>query len=213
MCWPSRMQRPTANSCDITEVSFPFLRGSGSLSAVPQKFPAFAASLALYLVSYGYAQAPATASDAGIAALRSFASDLEKCPDAFAVERPWGKGRSEVERIYLGHPKNVVWRSAQVESRAVGYIEFSSSIYVRVPAETAKKYTRRRVVEPANLPVTADGVAFLPTEDAFPFPDTRYRYEFDLRPDGISLAKMFRAGPDGKWQAEEKGYPCTPALK
>jgi hypothetical protein len=119
----------------------------------------------------------------------------------------------EVERIYLGRPKNVVWKSAQVESRAVGYIEFSSSVYVRVPAETARKYTRRRVVERANLPVTSEGVAFLPTEDAFPIPDTRYRYEFDLRPDGISVAKMFRAGPDGKWQAVETGYPCPPKPK
>lgn len=154
-----------------------------------------------------------TAADAAINALRNFAADLEKCPDAFAVERPWGKGRLEVERVYLGHPKNVVWRSAQVDARAVGYIEFSSSIYVRVPPETAKKYTRRRVVEPSNLAVTAEGVPFLPTEDAFPIPDTRYRYEFDLRPDGISMPKMFRAGPDGKWQAVETGYPCPPKPK
>ena len=170
-------------------------------------------SVAFCVAPFGYPQTAVPAGEAGIAALRNYASELEKCPDAFAVERPWGKGRLEVERIYLGHPKNVVWKSAQVESRAVGYIEFSSSIYVRVPAETAKKYTRRRVVYPADLPATPEGVPFLPTEDAFPIPDTRYRYEFDLHPDGVSLAKMFRAGPDGKWQAEEKGYPCPPKPK
>ncbi len=175
---------------------------------MPQRLPALLFSLTFCVAPSGYSQTPATAGEAGITALRNLASDLEKCPDAFAVERRWGKGRLEVERVYLGHPKNVVWRSTQVESRPVGYIEFSSSIYVRVPAETAKKYTRRRVVEPANLPVTSEGIPFLPTEDAFPIPDTRYRYEFDLRTDGVSLAKMFRAGPDGKWQTVETGYPC-----
>lgn len=174
---------------------------------------AFASFLGLSISLSGYPQTPAPASDAAIAALRNFASDLEKCSDAFAVERHWGKGPLEVERVYLGHPKDVVWKSVQVESRPVGYIEFSSSVYVRVPAETAKKYTSRRVVERAGLPATPEGVAFLPTEFAFPIPDTRYRYEFDLRPDGISLAKMFRAEPDGKWQAVEKGYPCMPQPK
>ena len=114
----------------------------------------------------------------------------------------------EIDRVYLGHPKNVVARSAQVDSRPIGYIEFSSSVYVRVPAETAKKYTRQRVVEPAGLPATAEGVAFLPTEDSFPIPDTRYRYEFDLQPGGISLVEIFRSSPDGTWQAVQQGYPC-----
>ena len=167
---------------------------------------ALAVSLALCAAPSGNTQTHATTSS--LAALRNFAADLEKCQDTYVLERHWGKGRLEIERVYLGHPKNVVARSAQVDSRPIGYIEFASSVYVRVPAETAKKYTRQRVVEPAGLPATAEGVAFLPTEDSFPIPDTRYRYEFDLQPGGISLVKIFRSSPDGTWQAVQQGYPC-----
>ncbi|HLK48635.1 MAG TPA: hypothetical protein VKT49_10905 [Bryobacteraceae bacterium] len=161
------------------------------------------------MATSAFPQKPATPSEAATTALRAFASDLEKCPDAFVLERHWGKGRLEIERVYLGHPKNVTSRSAQVESRSVGYIEFSSSVYVRVPAQTAKKYTRQRVVEPAELPATAEGMPFRPTEDGFPIADTRYLYEFDLRNDGISPAKMFRFSPDGTWQPVQAGYPCA----
>ena len=144
-------------------------------------------------------------------ALRAFASELEKCQDTFVLERHWGKGRSEIERVYVGRPKNVVWRSALAGGvpRPVGYIEFSSSIYVRVPAATAKKYTRTRVVEPAEYPVTSEGIAFVPTLEGFPVPATQYRYEFDLRPEGMTLVRMSRTSSDGAWQVVEAGHPCA----
>jgi hypothetical protein len=177
--------------------------------AMNLRHAAVAVSLVLSILPSALPQKPVAASEADTTALRSFASALEKCPDAFAMERHWGKGRLEIERVYLGHPKSVVWRSVQEQSRWAGYIEFSSSVYVRVPAEAVKKYTRQRVVEPADLPTTSEGVPFLPTEDGFPIADTRYRYEFALRPEGITLTKVFRWSPDGTWQAVEAGYPCA----
>lgn len=158
---------------------------------------------------------PSPTGEAAVVELRTLASTLEKCQDTLVAERSWGKGRLEVERLYLSHPKNVVWRSAQVAGapRPVGYLEFSSSIYVRVPIETAKKYARRRVVETAEVPVTSEGVAFVPSVDGFPIPDAQYKYEFDLRPEGIALMRMSRTSQDGIWQAVDTGHPCAPHPK
>jgi hypothetical protein len=167
-------------------------------------------ALLLALAPGAFPQQPAPA-EAGLAALRTFASDLEKCQDALIAERHWGKARLEIERLYFSRPKNVVWKSGP--AAGTGSIEFSSSIYVRVPTETAKKYTRKRVVETLDLPVTSEGVAFAPTVDGFPIVDTQYRYEFGLRSDGIALVRMLRSSPDGAWQTVETGHPCAPKPK
>jgi len=169
-----------------------------------------ALALLLALAAPASAQQPAPA-EAGKAALQTFASNMEKCQDAFIAERHWGKARLEIERLYFSRPKNVVWKSDA--AGGTGSVEFASSIYVRVPAETAKKYTHKRVVEAVNLPVTSEGVAFAPTVDGFPIADTQYRYEFGLRPDGIALVRMLRSSPDGAWQAVETGHPCAPKPK
>ena len=166
-------------------------------------------SLLLSLASAVVAQQPATAANTGTSALRAFAADLEKCQDTAIAQRHWGKGPLEVERLYFSRPKSVVWSSTQTG----GIVEFSSSVYVRVPKETAKKYTRLRVVEPADLPIASDGIALVPSVDGFPIGDTHYRYEFNLRSDGISLAKMSRSSPDGTWQTVDTGHPCAPKPK
>jgi hypothetical protein len=180
---------------------------------------AFACVAGLSITVAAFAQQPGgtgtSNGEAGVAALRALASNLEKCQDAFVTERHWGKGRSEVERIYLSRPKNIVWRTVPVAGapRSAGYLEFSSSIYVRVPAESAKKYARKRLVEAAQVPVASDGVAFVPMIDGFPIPDTQYRYEFDLRPEGIALTKMSETSADGTWQVVDTGHPCAPRPK
>ena len=164
----------------------------------------------LALPALAFAQQPVPP-EAGMVALRALASSMEKCQDSFIAERHWGKGRLEIERLYFSRPKDVVWRSDQAAGTA--YLEFSSSIYVRVPAETARKYTRKRVVETADLPVTAEGIGFVPSVDGFPITDTQYRYEFSLRADGVTLLRMLRSSSDGGWQTVETGHPCAPRPK
>jgi len=141
-------------------------------------------------------------------ALTAFTVELGKCEDTFIAERHWGKKPMEIERVYFGRPKDVVWRSTETG----GVVEFSSSVYVRVPKETAKKYARVRVVEAAGLPVASDGIAFVPSVDGFPIRDAQYRYEFERRPDGIRLVKISRSAPDGTWEADT-GHPCAPKAK
>jgi hypothetical protein len=158
-------------------------------------------------------QEPVSQSSNGEAAtaLRAMAIKIEKCPEQFVLEKPWGKGRLEIERVYIGPPKNVVWRTTQAEGLPyrTGYIEFVSSFYSRVPVETADKYKRRhRVVAVAE--VTGGGVAFAPTLDGFSPPDTEFRYEFDLRPEGLKLVRMVsRSSPSAAWQATATGHPCV----
>jgi len=153
-----------------------------------------------------FAEQSAATGNPASPALRAFASELEKCQDTFIAERHWGKKPLEIERLYFSRPKNVVWRSTQPG----GVVEFSSSVYVRVPKETATKYARLRVVEPAELPMASDGIAFVPSVDGFPIGDTQYRYEFGLRPGGVALLRISRTAPDGKWEAVDTGHPCAP---
>ena len=166
-------------------------------------------ALVLALSPTVFAQRPAITGQGGIVALRGFALDMEKCQDTFVTERHWGKTPLEIERVYLGRPKNITWRPAQV-SHGVGYVEFSSSVYVRVPKETAKKYARKRVVQTADLPITSEGVAFVPAADGFPIPETQYRYEFELLSEGIQLVKISRTSPDRVWETVQTGHPCAP---
>lgn len=156
-----------------------------------------------------FAEPPARNAEVENAALTAFTVDLQKCQDSFIAERHWGKKPLEIERLYLSRPKDVVWRSTPIG----GVVEFSSSVYVRVPKETAKKYARVRVVASADLPVASDGVAFVPSIDGFAIRDTQYRYEFEPRPGGIRLAKISRTSADGTWQVVDAGHPCAPKPK
>lgn len=174
--------------------------------------------LALHLTATGFAQPQGTAagSEAALAALHTLVSNLEKCQEKFVLERRWGKGRLETERVYVSPPQKVVWRTAQGKGgpSPVAYIEFSSFVYYRVPIESARKYRRYQVAIPADIPVTPDGIAFLPTVDGFPAPDTLYQYEFDLRPEGLSLIRLLsRSSPVGEWEAAHTGHPCGPQPK
>src|SRR5690242_16744351 len=128
-----------------------------------------------------FADQPARNAEVENAALTEFTVDLGKCQDSFIAERHWGKKPLEIERLY-----------------------------VRVPNETAKKYARVRLVASADLPIAADGVAFLPTIDGFAIRDTQYRYEFEPRPGGVRVVKISRTSPDGTWQT---GHPCAPKPK
>src|SRR5690242_4753391 len=82
-----------------------------------------------------FADQPARNAEVENAALTEFTVDLGKCQDSFIAERHWGKKPLEIERLYLSRPKDVVWRPTPTG----GVVEFSSSVYVRVPNETAKK--------------------------------------------------------------------------
>jgi hypothetical protein len=161
------------------------------------------------LSSAFFAEQPARTAEVPVAALTAFTADLEKCQDIFVAERHWGKKPLEIERLYFSRPKDVVWRSTQ----SGGIVEFSSSVYVRVPKETAKKYARMRVAGAADLPIASDGIALLPSVDGFPIRDTQFRYEFEPRPDGIRLVKISRSSPDGTWQVVDTGHPCVPKPK
>jgi len=160
------------------------------------------------LSATGFAAQPAQTVKA-VPAVTAFAADLEKCEDTFIAERHWGKKPMEIERLYFSRPKDVVSRSTETG----GVVEFSSSVFVRVPEETAKKYARVRVVAAADLPIASDGVAFVPSVDGEPISDTQYRYDFEPRPDGIRLVKISRRSPDGTWQVVDTGHPCAPKPK
>ena len=174
--------------------------------------------LALFATATAFAQAPGNAagSDAALAGLRTLVASLEKCQETFLLERRWGMGRLATGRVYVSPPQNVVWRPGQEEggARSIVYIEFSSFVYFRVPIELVRKYQRQQVAVAADVPVTRDGMAFLPTADGFPAPDTHYRYEFDLRPEGLRLIRMLaRSTPVGEWETARTGHPCAPQPK
>jgi hypothetical protein len=150
-----------------------------------------------------------------VSALRSLAIRISQCQEPFVSEDKWGRGPLEVQRFYIGTPKNVRSRSERVEglSYMVGYIEFSSSFYWRVPLETAEKYKRNRHVVLARDVVTGNGVPFVPSFDGSQPPDTEYRYEFDLRSDGPQLVNVLsRSSPTAAWQAGP-GHACAPRLE
>jgi hypothetical protein len=151
-------------------------------TAVPLNFPPDASDVA-----------PPTgggwgSSQAAVDALRDLARKIKECPETIELESRWGKGSQEIERFYLGPPKNVVWdeaRSESVRSPYMGYIEFSVSHYFWVPKEAIDKFDRQHPGMYAG---------------SLGMPDLKFRYEFNVGPIGLELTRaLVRPATKTEW--------------
>lgn len=141
--------------------------------------------------------------------LREIAKTIKGCPRAIASESRWGKHPDEIERWYFGPPQNVTWDvapSKSVRSPYIGYIEFSLPETHWVPESLVDKFNQ-----------SAAGTAYVLVEGSIAGTHMRYRYEFDLGPDGLELAKMVRHGLDAQghypkewvdFETGRQGYAC-----
>ncbi|MGA2588534.1 MAG: hypothetical protein ABSH32_01340 [Bryobacteraceae bacterium] len=163
------------------------------------------------------------------AALRTLADNIEACAeealckpgDTGAVGQMIGCGgpRSEKQpldssKIHFSRPTNVVWDftpSKGLPPPYTGYIEFSISMYYRAPLEN---FLRFRHANPGlsmlSISPTSDGVAYIPTLNKINADSPkRFRYDFDLGPEGLVFRKKVRrSSPDAPWEREEIGYSC-----
>ena len=137
-------------------------------------------------------------SQPAVDAMREIARTIRECPEAIDIENRWGKGPLEIDRWYMGPPKNVVWDvvpNNTVRSPYMGYIEFSISHHLWVPPETVAKYDR-----------TYPG---LRTEAMVRFKDWKLRYEFDIGPAGVELTRALSRQADAKdWSDSSKRDMC-----
>jgi hypothetical protein len=130
-------------------------------------------------------------------ALRTVARVIKECPEVVDLETKWGKRPGEIDRLYFGAPKNVIWdvlRSGSARSPYMGYIEFSVSHHFWVPKERLDKFES----EHPGLYAAEMGL-----------PDWKLRYEFDIGPDGLELTRLLvRQANETEWLDSPKRDVC-----
>jgi len=127
-------------------------------------------------------------------ALRTIASNVRKCPRELAFEMENTNGPLARAQMYQGPPGNVLWdvtRSGSVRSPYIGYIEFSIPQELSVPPDVMQRWSNEAADLYAKMVST-------------PQPTLKYRYEFDLGPEGLQLARMLLRSED---QTEWKDAP------
>jgi len=132
-------------------------------------------------------------------ALHALAETIKQCPQELLVEHRWGKGPTEIEQWRMGPPQNVTWDVRPRDSARspfTGYIEFTMLLEIWVPPESYEKWASKYpVLEEVSLQQR-------PSE---------YRYEFDIGPDGLELARtQYR---DEKMPPGERTPPPETAWK
>jgi len=158
---------------------------------------------AVLSVVFVWAQAPTKidpGSQPAANQLAAIARTIKECPRALSREKKWGKQAEEIERWYVGPPQNVTWDvvpGSSVRSPYVGYIEFSLGWDYWVADEMKDKFRRSEASSAAELLKTQ--------EDVHPM---KYRYEFDLGPNGLELTKMLRGRDPGNWVDERPDDTC-----
>jgi hypothetical protein len=170
-------------------------------STTALSFPPEAADKSSESAQQGPAQATPRKGEASslpaVASLREIARAIKECPETVEIEHKWGKAPQEIDRVLFGPPKNVVWdieESKSVRSPFTGYIQFSVSHYHWVPAETLDRYERK-------YPGLDELLMFMP--------DLEYRYEFDVGPEGLELARVLaRSVEKAEWGDSPKRDVC-----
>jgi hypothetical protein len=116
--------------------------------------------------------------------LRAMARTISECPDAVDSEDRWGKQPLEIDQWYWGLPRNVIWdvmNGTSIRAPYLGYIEFTTYRGLRVPQETQAEYDRKFPGRLSEANAKAGG-------------SVKWRYEFDVGPDGIRLARALIGG-------------------
>lgn len=98
---------------------------------------------------------------------------MKECPAKVAAESRWGKKPTEITRISVGPPENVVWDvvpGTSVRAPYSGYIQLTAHIKVDIlPDGSMDRYMRKNKNFVQN-PVD-------------------YRYEFDVSKNGLELIR------------------------
>lgn len=139
-------------------------------------------------------------SQPAVLALRTIASKVKECRREMAFEMENTNGPLARAQLYQGSPANVLWdvtRSGSVRSPFTGYIEFSIPQELSVPPDVMQKWGREAADLYAKMVAT-------------PQPTLKYRYEFDLGPHGLQLARMLLRSEDqtGWKDAATKAETC-----
>jgi hypothetical protein len=137
-------------------------------------------------------------SQPAVATLRAIARALGACPPTVDDETKWGKEPWDISQMMDGPPTNVVWDvapSQSVRSPYAGYIEFSAYYRFSVQPENRDNFERKRPKAYSALLMGGK--------------DWKYRYEFDLGPEGVELVRSLDRGLDQtQWRDIRKRNPC-----
>jgi hypothetical protein len=137
-------------------------------------------------------------SQPAVATLRAMARALRTCPATVDRETRWGKEPWDISQMMDGAPTNVVWdveQSQTARSPYTGYIEFSAYYSFSVQPENRDRFERKHPK--------------LYSDALMQFKNYKFRYEFDLGPDGVELAKtLYRGLDEAQWRDIQKRNPC-----
>ncbi len=137
------------------------------------------------------------ASQPAVAALRTVVISIKECPRTMIWENTDTKGPMSRFRVYFGPPTNVVWdvsSSNSVRAPYIGYVEFTVPRQGWVPPDVYDKWSERASEIYNDLLFR-------------PIPNLKYRYEFDIGPEGLQLTRtLYRSADDADWND-------SPALK
>lgn len=136
--------------------------------------------------------------------LRRLAERIRSCPEMVTSETRWGTKSDEIKRTYEGPPHNVTWDvlpADTVRAPYLGYVEFSLPMRYWVPEAKQHKYNKTfgigNTLDFENVLASASSAE-------------RYRYEFDLGPEGLQFARALRRMPNAtEWlDNQDAGKSC-----
>ena len=118
---------------------------------------------------------------------------IEACPKVLDFEDRWGSKKDEIVRFYQEAPANVIWNVVagnSVRAPYLGYVEFTVHEDYWMPESAERNFFKW----PGSVPTL---------QIAGPM---RYRYEYDLGPDGIQLTRvLLRNKTTGEWADPNRG--------
>lgn len=138
-------------------------------------------------------------SQPAVDSLHAIAQKIQSCPPELVYSSQWGKKPSELEKITARPSENVTWdvvRVGSARSPYSGFIELEillSHEVLPLDSDQALKLDER----------------WLQQRKLGIWLDTEYRYEFDVGPEGLELAKtLSRQEGEGAWKASELPARC-----
>lgn len=130
-------------------------------------------------------------SQPAVFALRTIAIAVKECSRQMAFEMENTNGPLARAQVFQGPPRNVLWdvtHNGSVRSPFTGYIEFSIPQQLSVPPDVMQKWSNEAADLYAKMVAT-------------PQPTLKYRYEFDLGPDGLQLTRtLLRSEDQTEWK-------------